>query len=46
MRKVWRRTYIGVRVRASSHFAAELRLGLEIDGRGPLRETNEDGVKF
>lgn len=32
--------------RASSYFAAELRLGLEIDGRGPLRETNEDGLKF
>lgn len=46
VRKVWSRTYFGVWVRASSHFAAELRLGLEIDRCGPLRETNEDGLKF
>lgn len=46
VRKVWSRTYYGVWVRASSYFAAELRLGLEIDGRGLLKETNEDGLKF
>lgn len=46
VRKVWSRTYFGVWVRASSHFAAELRLGLEIDGRSPFRETNEDSWRF